>query len=105
MSVDGEGFFILKTLDPFSEGHEYRLAYAKDISVIFGKYNDKVYNWEVNSEGLWKIFKACFFSTNLDVVKKRAEQMSAKHGKETDCGIMVINNFQKKTWDELINGS
>jgi hypothetical protein len=105
MTIYGDGFFILKTLDPSSEGHEYRLAYCEDISVIFGKYDDTKFDWNANSESLWKTFKACFMSSSENVARQRAEKMAALHGKETECGIMVIQTFRKKTWDELINGA
>lgn len=105
MTIHGDGVFILKTLSlSLKDGeYEYRVAYSPDISVIFGKYDDRIYNWIANANGLWNTFKACFLSTNEGAAKAYAEKLAKLHGKETECGILVIHSFQKQTWDHLIN--
>jgi hypothetical protein len=97
------GFFILKTLDPTLKNYEYRLAYSENLPDIYGKYNDSVLNWEGNSEEIWKTFKTCFLTSDESIAYQQAEKMSANLGKETECGIMIIQTFRDKTWEELIN--
>jgi hypothetical protein len=107
MTLHGNGFFILKTKSLADEdaAYEYRVAYSEEISKIFGKYDDSTYNWVANPAELWNAFRACFFTTSLTAAKSYAEKLSSlRGGQETECGILVINSFHKKTWDELING-
>lgn len=106
MTIQGDGFFILVTRSPDpDQGYEYRVAFSKDISVIFGNYDDSIFNWQPDPEGLWNTFKACFFSSNERVARLHAEKLSKLHGKETECGILFIRTFHKRMWDELINPS
>ncbi len=106
MTIQGDGFFILVTKSPYvgsDEEYEYRVAYCKDISVIYGNYDDYTYTWNPDRDGLWNTFKACFFSSKERVARLEAEKMSKLHGSETECGILFIRSFRKRTWDELIN--
>lgn len=105
MKLSGDGFFILKTRSPtLKEGeYEYRVAYSPDISTIFGEYDDSRYNWRAHKEGIWNTFKACFLSSSENAAKSYAGRLSSLHGKETECGIMVIHSFHKSIWEELIN--
>lgn len=106
MTVSGNGIFILVTKDPGpGNGYEYRVAYSEDIATIYGKYDDSALDWTANHDEIWKTFKACFFSTDISSALARAREMSNRLAKETECGIMTISTFRRKTWDELINGA
>lgn len=91
------GIYILNTADG------YRVAYSEDYDCLYGRFNDDTMQFDVNREYLYRIFGNSDLYLVLDDAKTAAVGLS-KNYDETDDGIMVIKNYNRYTFEELLNG-
>jgi hypothetical protein len=91
------GIYILITKN------EYRVTYSNQYINLFGKYDDKTNNFEINKNILLQMFGDCFIFHHEEPALAEALHISKLHG-ETDNGIMYIN-YSRYNFEDLVNGN
>jgi hypothetical protein len=92
------GIYILHTKDG------YRVNFSDQYYSFFGSFVDSTFNYEANAKAIDEAFGLCSLYKDKDQALLRASMISKNLEYETFDGIMFIENFKDKTFEELING-
>jgi hypothetical protein len=92
------GIYVLKTKDG------YRVNFSDRYYDFFGGYDDSTGDYAINAETIEEVFGFCQVIQDETEAIKKAISISNKLTFETFDGIMIIDNYQNMTFEELING-
>lgn len=102
-----KGIYILKTRHPQAgilrqELWEWRVAPSADYGSFHGKFNDTTKHYDGDPTYLFQtFFISPKFSSEIDALQY-AKKISALHNHALEDGIVTINDWAAKTWDELV---
>lgn len=91
------GIYVLKTQNG------YRVNFSKKYDCLFGCFNDDTMNYNIDAQVLKQVFGNCQVFSNEALAIESAKGISRVH-QDTDDGIMVINEYQNFTFEDLLNG-
>ena len=92
------GIYILKSLNV------YRVSYSDIFINLMGSYDEKTMNYKVVPQIANKMFGDSKVFDNINLAVDYARELS-RTVPETDDGIFIIDNFDKVTFEDLINGN
>lgn len=92
-----DGIYVLKTKDGF------RTAYSDNYDDFFGTFRDDEMNYRPNAAKILEVFGKSEVYPDEAAVLIAAIDIS-KVTRETDDGVMFINNYPDYTFEELTSG-
>lgn len=92
------GVYILKTKDG------YRVNFSDKYYEFFNSFNDITRDFVPNGQTINEVFGFCSVIVDLRDAIQRAVAITNNLSIETFDGIMIIDNYQHLTYEELING-